>query len=661
MALNKNQGGAPPAAPVGPRLIGLNDEVSGREFLLAERTLIGRNEQAEIFLPDLSVSRKHCEIERTGAGFLLRDMGSRSGTRLNGVLVQESPLRDQDQLAVGKFILRFDAGQTSSVARKIQEGSTVTVDEAIRLKEIALVDFSFARRFADATEKEQINRLRQHLESVQQVAEAIQTTLDVQELLNLTLTELFNVFPKVDRGFIFLHDAETNELIPKAIKTRHKDSMAVGFSNTVLNYVEAERKAVLSMDAAQDERFNKALSVQFNSMRTHMCVPLVVRGDCVGAIYMVAGGMEGSRSFDEDDLALLSSVAGTVAVSVKNAALSAAAQRAAQLNSNLQRYVSADVTRRLIDSGIEGALGPHLSDGIAMFSDLVGFTTLSEQMSPDRVAKLLNRYFNRTLQIVFEHGGSINKFGGDSFLAVWGAIDPAPKDMQPVVAAALEIHAATFRLSAELQAEGLTPVQLTVGLNQGRFFAGDIGSEERMEFTIIGDSVNIAARVQALAHGGQVLAPWHCFEETAAKLGAILYPNEFIRGREGHVTVASLRSLRIETGGAISRWLISLPVQMGDSRQNGLMISAVSDGKAIEFEVLSGLAVPPGTTYLLQPELAEWPDPLPAFEAICLRTSEDELLHRLVFRANVRDMPFADLITGDGRCLTASKPLRRKS
>jgi adenylate cyclase len=654
-----------PAAMTGPRLVGLNDEVLGREFALSEQTLIGRNEAADVFLPDLSVSRRHCQIERTASGFQLRDLGSRSGTRLNGVGIRESPLRDQDTLAVGKFLLKFESGISESGVQRIVSGATMSWDEtvqAVRLKEIALADFSLAGRVRDVTEQEQLNRLRLHLETVQQVGESIQTTLDLPQLLDVTLVELFRVFAKMDRGFIFLRDPKTSDLAPAATRTRHKDSATVGYSKTVLSYVEKERKAVLSMDASQDERFKQALSVQISSMRTHMCVPLVVRGDCVGAIYLVAGGQESpdGRAFDDEDLALLSSVAGTIAVCVKNAALLAEAQRFAQLSSNLQRYVSVEVTRRLIDRGVEGALGPHLTEGIAMFCDLVGFTNLSERLSPDRIAKLLNRYFHRTLQIVFACGGSVNKFGGDSFLAVWGAIDAAPADLQPAVQAALEAHAATYRLSAELQAEGQPPVQLTVGMNRGRFFAGDIGSNDRMEFTVIGDSVNVASRVQALAHGGQVLAPWDCLGATATRVGAVLYRNEPIRGREGAVTVASIRTLNIETGGGVARWMASLPVYVGPARQPGLVIAAATAARVAELEVLTAEPLMTGARCPLEPHLPEWPAPLPSFEGTVLACAPDELVSRIRLRADLGSVSFADFF-GDGRTLEARNPLRKKS
>jgi adenylate cyclase len=668
--------------------VGVTGEFAGQSFTLGDSLLIGRLDSADLRLSNLEVSRRHCQVERVGDTFRVKDLGSRSGTRLNDATIDTASLKNGDLLAVGPHVFRFEVTSNEG-----QPASDVPMTMAINdpsaqlmLKEILLSEFSLDKQLGTVTEKDQIERLRHHLVTVKEFADAIQTTLDTSALIERTLDELFRVFTKMDAGVIFLREPVSGQLAPSAIRRRRKkDSGPVGYSTTILKFVESDQKAVLNLDVSQDERFQNAVSVKMGSMRTHMCVPLIVRGEVVGAVYLVAEGKDDmTTGFDAEDLALLSSLAGTVAVSVKNAALAREAQRNAQLSSSLQRYVSAEVTRRLIEQGVEGALGARTADGVTMFCDLVGFTTLSEQLPPDRMAKLLNRYFQRALEIVFKHNGSINKFGGDSFLAVWGAIDSAPTDLISAVQAALEIQNDTFRLSTELAAEGIGSIQLTIGLNRGRFFAGDIGSDDRMEFTVIGDTVNVAARIEALAHGTQVLTTLDSLGDARSHMSLLLFPDTPIRGRASGVTVASVRSVLVgpppqpaaNDEEPSSRWdestlsatprgntgrriLASIPVEIPDIGARAVLTSAVL-GVRVELELLSDHGAEPNQTYRIIPVIPEWTDASPASEVICVSSLAEPPIHLIRFRLTKPSDRLNDMLTPGKECI-ATQPLRKKA
>jgi adenylate cyclase len=669
------------------QLVGVTGEFAGKSFPIGTTLLIGRLDSADLRVPNLEVSRRHCQIERVDGGFQIKDLGSRSGTRLNDGPIEAAPLHNGDLLAIGPHVFRFEL-IPEQVARGAESPMTMAIDDPsaqLMLKEISLNEFSLDKQLGTVTEQDQIDRLRHHLVTIKDFADAIQTTLDTSALIERTLDELFRVFTKMDAGVIFLREPGTGQLAPAAIRRRGtKESGPVGYSTTILKFVEEGQKAVLNLDVSQDERFQHAVSVKMGSMRTHMCVPLLVRGEVVGAVYLVAEGKEDmTTGFDAEDLALLSSLAGTVAVSVKNASLAREAQRNAQLSSSLQRYVSAEVTRRLIEQGVEGALGARTADGVAMFCDLVGFTTLSEQLTPDRMAKLLNRYFRRALEIVFKHNGSINKFGGDSFLAVWGAIDSAPTDLISAVRASLEIQNDTFRLSTELAAEGVGSIQLTIGLNRGRFFAGDIGSDDRMEFTVIGDAVNVAARIQALAHGSQVLTTLDSLGDARSQMSVVLYPDTPIRGRATGVTVASVRSVLISppispdskaAGPMISdestlsavprrpsgqRVLASIPLEIPVLGAHAVIMAAQLDTR-VELELLCDRAADAGKNYQCVAATPEWDEPLPPFEASCVASLAEGPIH--LIRLNLTKS-FDGLLAmlKPGTAQTAARPLRKKS
>ena len=111
-------------------------------------------------------------------------------------------------------------------------------------------------------------------------------------------------------------------------------------------------------------------------------------------------------------------------------------------------------------------------------------------MPPDKVVALLNRYFHIMEEIIFRHGGTIDKFGGDSIMAFWGVLVRREFDAIGAVAAAVEMQNALFAFNCELRSQGLPPVRMGIGLNTGEFVAGNIGSEQKIEFTVIGDAVN---------------------------------------------------------------------------------------------------------------------------------------------------------------------------
>jgi adenylate cyclase len=657
--------------PNAAQLVGITGELAGRVFPVRERLVIGRAETADLQIAHLEVSRRHCEIERVGDGFVVRDLGSRSGTRLNDSPVQSAsaPISSGDLLAVGPQVLRFEIRPVERPAGAEPGTASVSLGELpdqMTLREIPLADFDLARQVDAVTEQSARTRLRRHLEVVHQFAEAIQTTLDTRALIERVLDELFRVLHRMDAGVVFLRDAATGQLAPAATRRRRDEPGPVGCSSTVLRFVETQRRAVLNADISQDERFRDAASVRMGAMRTHMCVPLVVREEVVGAVYLVAEGAEQpagveqpTTGFEADDLMLLSALSGTAAVCVKNAALAEEAQRNARLSAGLRRYVSADVTRRLIDQGVGGALGARTHDGIAMFCDLVGFTTLSEQLAPDEMARLLNRYFRRALERVFARGGSVNKFGGDSFLAVWGAIDPAPADLNTAVLAALEIQNDTFRLSAELAADGFAPIQLTIGISRGRFFAGDIGAEDRMEFTVIGDPVNVAARVQALAHGGQVLTTLGSLGAARSEMSLLVYPDIPIRGRTAGVTIAAVRSIRTDETAGGDRLVASIPVEIPSSNSRSLVVGAML-GDPLELELLSDQMLLAGQEYELTPATPEWEGRRPPAQAACVTAvAEQGLCSARLHLTRQTDELSAMLQPGSAR--TATRPLRKKS
>jgi class 3 adenylate cyclase len=203
----------------------------------------------------------------------------------------------------------------------------------------------------------------------------------------------------------------------------------------------------------------------------------------------------------------------------------------------LSRFVPADMIDRLDKGEIDLVPGGESRNVTILMSDIRGFTTLSEENPPMAVVTLLNRFFAEMTEVIFKNGGSIDKFIGDAILAVWGVPEARPDDAERAVKAALEMQHALRKLNGQLALEDLPQLRIGVGVHSGTVVAGQIGAPKRMDFTVIGDAVNVSSRIEGLTkeYGAAVLVS----EATRALLTKQDRLEEVaeaeIRGRKKHI------------------------------------------------------------------------------------------------------------------------------
>lgn len=184
-----------------------------------------------------------------------------------------------------------------------------------------------------------------------------------------------------------------------------------------------------------------------------------------------------------------------------------------EIRADLGRYLPAELVDKIIKREQDMALGGERREITVMFADLVAFTPLSEKLPPEQVVQILNELFTIVTEIVFRHGGTVDKFIGDCVMALWGAPTAQPDHAARALEAAEEIISWLEVGNASWEAKYGVSVRIAIGINSGEAVVGNVGSESRMEYTAIGTTVNVAARLEAIARPQQIL-----ISETTARL-----------------------------------------------------------------------------------------------------------------------------------------------
>lgn len=208
-----------------------------------------------------------------------------------------------------------------------------------------------------------------------------------------------------------------------------------------------------------------------------------------------------------------------------------------------ERYVSKELAQQLLERRNEIKLGGDEVEVTILFADIRRFTTLAEDLPPAQVVELLNAFFSRMIAVVSAHGGIVDKMMGDSVMALFGVPFPANDDTARAVRCGLAMQQEVDSFNTERAGMGLPPLQMGIGLNTGTVIAGNIGSADRMEYTVIGDNVNIAARLQGIAKPGQVLISDATWQRVSKLVAATRLEPMSLKGKSKHVDVYRIDSL----------------------------------------------------------------------------------------------------------------------
>lgn len=320
-------------------------------------------------------------------------------------------------------------------------------------------------------------------------------------LLENLLRLAFELLP-ADRGAVLLREEAGAPLIPAAARERGPGRVSLAIPERILRAAVEGRRAVLSTDATADARFQGSESILRANVRSAMCVPLVGFREVLGVIHLDT--REQTGAFTAKDLSLLSVLASQAALALDRLWLRRQVEQEARLRERLSRFFPPPVLSEVIERGLDLAREGRTVPVSVLFCDIRGFTALAERLPPRELLRLLNAHFERLVAVVFRHAGVLDKFIGDALMAVWGAPIRRSDDARRALSAGLEMLVAVREFNRARPPEW-PELQVGIGINSGEAVVGTVGSALRMEYTVMGDAVNLAERLCAMAAPGQIL------------------------------------------------------------------------------------------------------------------------------------------------------------
>ncbi len=506
-------------------------DASGRQwqfsFLPQAVCTIGRAPDNTVVLDDPRASRYHAHIKPADNGSFIIVDGAvingqlrRSANKvfINGEAEFEYQLKNLDRITIGASTLRFEQPEeerTTDVRYDDKPlGHTQLLISANDVMNTVLRSKGDDTAPSPSRDKvlEALQRKANILSALYEMSKTLGSVFDLNAIFAKATDVIFRATP-ADRVVALLVDPGTDgdaddvKLTPIAMRARDDKLEAparkLTIGRTITRKVMRDRVALLSQDAASDEQFAGVDSIVSQGVRSTICAPLVAESRVHGALY--ADRLDPFAAFKPDDLELISAVAAQTAIAVENARAHERLAREEVARANYSRFLPEYVVKQMLENPESFKLGGVNQTITILFADIRGFTRISEHAPPEKIVNLLNRYFSAMSDIIFAHGGTLDKYLGDGLMALFGAPTATPEDASNSLNAAVATQRRVLGINQELMAEGLPEIGVGMGLHTGEVTVGYIGSERRSEYTAIGDAVNTASRLESNALGGEIL------------------------------------------------------------------------------------------------------------------------------------------------------------
>ena len=486
---------------------------------------IGRAPDNSVVLDDPRASRYHAHINQTDNstftivdGAVINGQLRRSANKvfINGEPQFEHQLKNGDRITIGASTLRFE--------QPVEERTTdVRYDDKplghtqllISANDVMSTVLRSKDEVTTSPQRDKVLEALQRkaniLSALYEMSATLGSVFDLNAIFEKATDIIFRSTP-ADRVVALLAETDAGAkddavLTPIAMRARdnkleaHARRLSIG--RTITRKVMRDRVALLSQDAASDEQFAGVDSIVSQGVRSTICAPLMTESRVHGALY--ADRLDPFAAFKPDDLELISAVAAQTAIAVENARAHERLAREEVARANYSRFLPEYVVKQMLENPESFKLGGASQTITILFADIRGFTRISEHAPAEKIVSLLNRYFSAMTEIIFAHGGTLDKYLGDGLMALFGAPTATPDDASNALNAAVAMQRRLLGINRELRDENLPEIGVGMGLHTGEAIIGYIGSDRRSEYTAIGDTVNTSSRLESNALGGEIL------------------------------------------------------------------------------------------------------------------------------------------------------------
>jgi len=384
------------------------------------------------------------------------------------------------------------------------------------------------------------------LNTLSEISRNINSILDLDPLLSVVMHNATEVM-KAEVSSVLLLDEDKKELIfrialgEKGEKVK-KIKLKVG--EGIAGWVAKTGKPIIVNDVKNEPRFNQAVDRKTGfKTRSILCVPLYSKEKMIGVIQVI--NKKDHLPFTKEDEKLLNTFACHAAIAIENAKLYENIREEERKRGIYQRFLSPQIVDEIMNKAKTISLGGRRQNVTVLFSDIRGFTEITEAKPPEYIVDLLNEYFAEMIDVIFKYGGTLDKFIGDGLMAVFGTPIYYKDHAKRGMAAALEMQERLKALNMRNRKRGFVELAVGIGINTGSVIAGNIGSEKRMEYTVVGNGVNIANRLEGLAQGGQILITESTYNELKGlKLDVEKLKQVQVRGKRGAMDIYQVKSIK---------------------------------------------------------------------------------------------------------------------
>lgn len=475
--------------------------------------IIGRLPECDMVLPFEGISRNHARIVKSADHvWTIQDLGSKNGTQVNQYLITDiQELANNDVISLGKIklLVKFKNINTNSTTNRFLRKVNTQPQKIIFRNVEQLQQHWISANTINSNNNNQ-NETIARLKDLVDIAKNLCAAASIEEIFFQVQQVVFRYLDSIDRLALLvkIDDSANLELISSATRNiSEQENLATDgswISRSICQKVFAEKIAIQSADTQSDQRFSREKSILAKGIRSAMAVPLWDEHKVIGVLYADASLSSSHwESEGEEELSFFSALANIVASSVQRSLLVDKLKNEEVIRHRLERYHSPAVVQQLIAVGgsPNGRLAPRENEISILFADLVGFTAISERLTPREIAQLLNNLFEEMLKEVFLHSGTLDKYIGDCIMAFFGAPDPDPGHADRAVASAKGMLTRLKHLNANNFWQ--EPLQLRIAINSGKAVVGDVGSSQRVDYTALGTTINLAARMETSCSPGE--------------------------------------------------------------------------------------------------------------------------------------------------------------